>query len=134
MYALIINSVEQCLKPFWVSHWTEGEVQKGLVKEMEENLVLLEEQLKGKTFFGGDTMGYLDIAASVFAPWLSVLEEVTGASVVSEDKLPALRRWTEEYTSSEAVKQSLPDRDQLVAYFTKNKDNYRMFANAMLKQ
>ncbi|TVU36856.1 hypothetical protein EJB05_18808, partial [Eragrostis curvula] len=123
-----------CLKPVWLSHWTEGEVQKGLAKEAEENLLLLEEQLKGKRFFGGDSMGYLDIAASVFAPWLSVLEEVTGVSVVSEDKLPALCRWIEEYTSNEAVRQCLPDRDQLVAYYTAKKDMYKAFANAKLQQ
>ncbi|TVU00984.1 hypothetical protein EJB05_53581, partial [Eragrostis curvula] len=131
---LTINTVEQCLKPVWLSHWTEGEVQKGLAKEAEENLLLLEEQLKGKRFFGGDSMGYLDIAASVFAPWLSVLEEVTGVSVVSEDKLPALCRWIEEYTSNEAVRQCLPDRDQLVAYYTAKKDMYKAFANAKLQQ
>ncbi|KAK3166493.1 hypothetical protein QOZ80_1AG0046450 [Eleusine coracana subsp. coracana] len=124
------NHYDRAMARFW-AHFVEN--KKGLVKEMEENLVLLEGQLKGKKFFGGDTIGYLDIAASVFAPWLSVLEEVTGVSLVTQDKYPALRRWTEEYTSSEAVKQCLPDRDQLVAYFTANKDMYKMAAKAMLK-
>ncbi|KAF8781207.1 hypothetical protein HU200_000673 [Digitaria exilis] len=118
------------LELFWLAHWTEGEVQKRFAKEAKENLTLLEVQLRGKRFFGGDTVGYIDIACCVLAPWLSVLEEVTGVIVVDESEYPALRQWEKEYNSYDALKPCLPDRDQLVAYFTENKERYKMFANA----
>ncbi|KAL6616695.1 hypothetical protein ACP70R_038965 [Stipagrostis hirtigluma subsp. patula] len=124
----------KCSMPFWLAHWTEGEVRGRFVKEAKENLALLEAQLKGKRFFGGDTAGYLDIAACALSPWLSVIEEVTGVTLVDDDEYPELCRWAKEYASDEALKQCIPDRDELVAYFNVNKERYKMFANAMAQQ
>jgi glutathione S-transferase len=104
------------------------------VEDAKQSLAFLEEQLKGKRFFGGDTIGYMDVAASVLGPWLSVLEEVTGVTVVDENEYPALRRWSKEYNSDEALKQCVPDRDKLVAFYTEKKEMYKMFANALLQQ
>jgi glutathione S-transferase len=108
-----------------LAHWTEGEAQKALVEEAKQSLALLEVQLNGKRFFGGNTVGYLDVAACELGPWLSVLEEVNGVTVVDEDEYPALRRWSKEYNSCEALKQCVPNRDRLVAYFTENKEKYK---------
>ncbi|CAD6228195.1 unnamed protein product [Miscanthus lutarioriparius] len=100
------------LKPFWLAHWTEGKAQKALVEEAKQSLALLEAQLDGK----------------------SVLEEVNGVTVVDEDEYPALRRWSKEYNSCEALKQCVPDRDRLVVYFTENKEKYKTLSNARLQQ
>ncbi|KAL6853424.1 hypothetical protein ACP4OV_019453 [Aristida adscensionis] len=120
----------KCSMPFWLAHWIEGEARKGFEKEAKENLVLLEAQLKGKRFFSGDAPGYLDIAASTLARWLNVIEEVTGVTLVQEDEFPELCRWAKEYTANERIKQCLPERDQLLAYFTENKEKYQTFANS----
>nr|CAB3479442.1 unnamed protein product [Digitaria exilis] len=115
---------DKCSKPFWLSLWTEGEAQKGFVKEIKENLKLLEGQLvKGrKRFFGGDAVGYLDVASCGFAHWLPVFEEVAGVRLVTEEEYPDLCRWAKEYASDETVKQCLPDRAELLAHFTARKD------------
>ncbi|KXG34122.1 probable glutathione S-transferase [Sorghum bicolor] len=126
--------MDKLFVPFWMAHWVEGEAQKTLVEEVKQKLALLEAQLKGKRFFGGDTIGYIDIAACVLGPWLSMVEEVTGVVVLDEDEYPALRRWSKEYSSYEALKQCIPDRDQLVAFYTERKENYKMMAKAWLKQ
>lgn len=122
------------LKLFWLAHWTEGEVQKGITKEAKESLALLEDKLRGNRFFGGDTVSYLDLVYCWLAPWLSVVEEVTGVTVVDESEFPAIRQWEKEYNSCEALKPCMPDRDQIVAYFIESKESYKMFANAWAAQ
>lgn len=124
----------QFSQPFWLAYWAEGEAQKAVVKEAKENLALLEAQLGGKRFFGGDTPGYLDIAACTLGPWIGVLEEVTGVALLDADEFPALCQWARDYSSSEALRPCLPDRDRLVAYFTENKEKYKTFAKATLHQ
>ncbi|CAO1940940.1 unnamed protein product [Urochloa humidicola] len=121
-------------KPFFMAHWVEGEVREKFEKEGLEWLSLLEEQLKGKKFFGGDRPGYLDIAASMLGPWRSVVEDVTGVTVVKEEEHPALCQWARDYSSNEALKPCIPDREKLLAYFTKNKEMYRAGVKAMLQQ
>ena len=101
-------------------------MQKGFVKEIKEKLKLLEGQVKGKRFFGGDAVGYLDIAASGFAHWLSVFEEVAGVRLVTEEEFPDLCRWAKEYSSVETVRRCLPDREKLLAHFTARKDFVRV--------
>ncbi|GJN16736.1 hypothetical protein PR202_gb03757 [Eleusine coracana subsp. coracana] len=113
---------DKCSTPFWLSLWTEGEVQQGFMKEIKGNLKLLEGQLKGKRFFGGDTIGLVDIAASGFAHWLSVFEEVAGVTLATPEEFPDLCRWGKEYTSHDTVMQCLPDRATLLARFTAKKD------------
>ncbi|XP_037460177.1 probable glutathione S-transferase [Triticum dicoccoides] len=117
----------KCLKPLWQAMWTDGDEQARLARETKESLWVLEAQLEGKRFFGGDALGFVDLAACTLAHWLGVLEEVAGVRLMKDGEYPALRRWAREYTSDEVVRRSLPDRDELIAYFTKNKERYRSF-------
>jgi glutathione S-transferase len=117
----------QCSRPLWLSVWSEGDAQEEALRETKGNLALLEALLEGsgKWFFGGDSIGYLDLAACGLAHWLGVIEESTGVSLASDDEFPALRQWAKEYASDEVVVQCLPDRDRLLAYYTANNDKYR---------
>ena len=95
--------------------WTEGEVQRGFVKEIKENLKLLEGQVKVMRFFGGDAVGYLDIVVGWYAHWLPVVEEVIGASVVTNKELQLMKAWFDGFLAVDVVKAALPDRDRLLA-------------------
>ena len=50
---------------------------------------------------------------------------------MSDDEFPALRRWAKEYTTDEAIKQCLPDRDRLLAHYLANMDKYRLMFKAI---
>uniref|UniRef100_J3L7V3 glutathione transferase n=1 Tax=Oryza brachyantha TaxID=4533 RepID=J3L7V3_ORYBR len=122
---------DKCTKPFWLALWTEGEAQEGFKREIKENLALMEGQLRGKRFFGGDAIGYLDVAASGYAYWLEVFEEVAGVSLVTADEYPDLCRWAKEYASDGRVKGCLPDRAKLLAHFTAMKEVFMATARSM---
>jgi len=121
-------------KPFFMAHWVEGEARERFEKEGLELLSLLEAQLKGNKFFGGDRPGYLDIAASALGPWSSVIQEVMGVTVVKEDEHPAIVQWAKDYSSHQALKPCIPDRDKLLAYFTENLERNKTAVNTMLQQ
>jgi glutathione S-transferase len=116
-----------------LSFCTEGEARTGAVRETKENLALLEAQLDGRRFFGGDSIGYLDIALSGISHWMGAFEEVTGVSLMG-DEYPALHRWAKEYASDEAVKQCLPNRERLKGHLAAKMDKMKMVAMAMPQQ
>jgi len=122
--------------PFWMSFWTgDDEHRRAFVKEAKENLALLEEQLqlKGKKrFFGGDAIGFLDIAACGLAHWVGLIEEVSGVTLVNDEELPALCKRANCYVNDETVKQCLWSRDDLVAFYSARKEIYMARARAIL--
>ena len=99
----------------------EGEdARKAAIAQVEEGLVLLEEAFgkcsKGKPFFGGDQIGYLDIAFGSFLAWLRVTEKLNGIKLLTEDKTPALLKWADRFCSDAAVKDVMPDTEKLAEF------------------
>ena len=91
-------------------------------------------KLGGRRFFGGDRVGFLDVAASGLAHWLGVFEEMAGVTLLAEDEHPALCRWAREYVADEAVRGCLRDRGALLAALAARKDRYVSTAKAMARK
>jgi glutathione S-transferase len=118
-----------------VALWAEeGEARAAAAREAKANLTLLEAQLGGKRFFGGDRVGFLDVAAGGIAHWLGVFEEIAGTRLLAGDEHPALCRWAKEYTGDETVRQCLPDREALLAAMSTKKERYVSIAAAMARK
>lgn len=95
----------------------EGEEKEQLIEERDQNLKLLENELKGEELFGGEKIGYLDIVAFFVAHWFQVAsEELTQMEVISEEKLPFLHKWLRKIREIDVVKECLPPRDKHVAF------------------
>ncbi|XP_051220805.1 glutathione transferase GST 23-like [Lolium perenne] len=124
---------DKCWKAMWVALWTEpGETQAAWAREAKENMTLLERQLpEGKNFFGGDAIGFLDIAVGGIAHLLGVFEEIAGVRLLAEEDHPALCRWAREYLSDETVRQCVPDRDSVLVALAARKELYVSTAKAM---
>ena len=56
--------------------YSNGEEREKALKVAKESIEKIEKQIKGKKFFGGENIGYLDIALGWISYWLPVLEEV----------------------------------------------------------
>lgn len=56
--------------------FTKGEEQKAAVESAVEASKPLELELKGRKFFGGEEIGFVDLVAGWIAHWLGVVEEV----------------------------------------------------------
>ncbi|KAE9454576.1 hypothetical protein C3L33_13527, partial [Rhododendron williamsianum] len=85
-----------------------------------EGIMLLEDGFakcgKGKDFFGGDIIGYLDIALGSFLGWLRATEKMTDIKILDESQAPGLFRWAHRFGSNAAVKDVIPETEKLVEF------------------
>ena len=98
----------------------DDEARKAAVGQVAEGLALLEEAFikisKGKSFFGGDHIGYLDIALGGHLGWLRVTEGMGGIKLIDKVKTPGLFKWAEKFAADPAVKDVLPETEKLAEF------------------
>ncbi|KAJ4801739.1 Glutathione S-transferase [Rhynchospora pubera] len=90
-----------------------GEAQQKMLQEAREVFQTLEQALGSKQFFGGDQIGYLDLAIGLFAFWMPILEEIVNVSVVDNENAPLLKEWFARILDVDMIKTSLPPRDKM---------------------
>jgi len=103
-------------KALWLGE--EKEREKA-IEEVPEVLKFVEEELKEKRFFGGESIGMVDIVANIIAFWQGIFEEVSGVELLTKEKFPKLTNWSNGFVSNSVVNECLPQRDKLIAYFRK---------------
>ncbi|KAF8378370.1 hypothetical protein HHK36_029709 [Tetracentron sinense] len=95
----------------------EGEAKETAIQQMSAGLVLLEEAFEkcseGNGYFGGEKIGYLDIALGSFLGWINVTENMIGMKVIDEAKTPCLVGWAERFCADSAVKEVMPEIEKL---------------------
>ncbi|XP_058193333.1 glutathione S-transferase U17-like [Rhododendron vialii] len=97
----------------------EGEEAKAAaLEQVMEGIILLEDAFakcgKGKDFFGGDTIGYLDIALGGFLGWLRAAEKMTDLKILDATKTPGLFGWAHRFGSNAALKDVIPKTEKIV--------------------
>ncbi|EEF38362.1 glutathione s-transferase, putative [Ricinus communis] len=107
---------DKVIPSMWAILTKEGKEQEEASAQTNENLKFLEEELKGKKFFGGEQIGYLDIALGWLANSVPVLEEIS-LKVIDKEAFPLLSAWMQEFSSVPTVKESLPPHDKLITKF-----------------
>ena len=86
------------------------------MEKASELLQFLENELKELRYFGGETIGLLDIAANIIGYWLGIFEEAFGVELLTKEKFPKLCNWANEFVSVSAIRENLPPRDKLIAF------------------
>ncbi|EPS60027.1 hypothetical protein M569_14777 [Genlisea aurea] len=99
----------------------EGEERKKRIEESREALGVLEEAFinGGGKFFGGESLGLVDIAAGSIVPWARVIGEIAGVNLIDGIKNPHLHDWARRFTSDSAVEDLSPEHRALAAYADK---------------
>ncbi|XP_074340239.1 putative glutathione S-transferase [Apium graveolens] len=95
-----------------------SEGQEKAIEELTEHLKELENELKGKKFFGGDEIGLVDITANVLALWLGVLLELMGIELLTKEKFPRFCEWIDDYLDNSVIKDTLPARENFRVYLS----------------
>ncbi|CAL9214408.1 unnamed protein product [Arabidopsis halleri] len=102
----------------------QGEEEKNAaIAQVEERTEILEKAFidcsKGKPFFNGDHIGYLDIALGSFLGWWRVVELDANHKFLDETKAPSLAKWAERFCDDPAVKPIMPEITKLAEFARK---------------
>ncbi|EAZ16769.1 hypothetical protein OsJ_32244 [Oryza sativa Japonica Group] len=63
----------------------------------------------GKAFFGGDSIGYVDLALGSNLHWFEALRRLFGVALLDAGKTPLLAAWAKRFVEAEAAKGVVPD-------------------------
>ncbi|XP_058073851.1 glutathione S-transferase U17-like [Magnolia sinica] len=112
---------DKCFPGLFVIVRAQGEEDKAAaIEQVIDGLQLLEEAFekcsKGKEFFGGEHIGYLDIALGCYLGWLKATESMTCTKFLDSEKLPHLTGWAARFCSDSSVKEVMPETEKLVEF------------------
>ncbi|KAI3857079.1 hypothetical protein MKW92_036625 [Papaver armeniacum] len=98
-------------KKIWAS---KGEDQENAKKEFIEILKVLEGELGEKPYFGGDKIGFVDVALVPFYTWFYTYEKCGKFSI--EEECPKIVSWAKKCLEIESVSQSLSDSGKVYEF------------------
>ncbi|KAM7488421.1 hypothetical protein LguiB_025905 [Lonicera macranthoides] len=110
---------EKLLESAFYALWAleDEELKAEKITIAMEALEKIEGELRGKSFFGGESIGYLDLALGWISCWLPVCDEVGSMKILDPLKFPAIISWMNRFTNHKGIKNKLPPRDKMVVYF-----------------
>ncbi|RRT33573.1 hypothetical protein B296_00052259 [Ensete ventricosum] len=82
-----------------------------------ESMVILhyiDDCSQGKNFFGGDAIGYLDIALGSYLGPLKAGEKLSNMELLDEKKVPLLAGWAERFSKHDAVREVLAGAEEYI--------------------
>ncbi|KAL8142763.1 hypothetical protein V2J09_015795 [Rumex salicifolius] len=112
-------------KAFW-----QGDEQA--MEEVVENMKILDKELEGKRFFGGESVGFVDVVGIILGHWFAAMEEATGKVVVTQEAFPWVCKWRDELSKCKVVRETVPPMDKLVAFLGPRIQATRALASARL--
>ncbi|CAL4915223.1 unnamed protein product [Urochloa decumbens] len=100
-----------------------GKTEEEKAEGVKQTLIAVEnmegafkEISKGKPFFGGDSVGYLDVTLGALVSWVHAAEKMYGMRLFDATRSPLLNAWLERFGALDVAKAVLADVDKLVEY------------------
>lgn len=113
-----VKVAEECSMNIRNAVYSKGEEQEKAVELALEALKALDEEIKEKKFFGGESIGFVDLVLGWISHWLPVIEEVCGLKIFNAQAFPSLNQWGHNFLNSPIIKEKLPPSDRMLAFFT----------------
>ncbi|VAH88787.1 unnamed protein product [Triticum turgidum subsp. durum] len=120
---------ERAVARFWAAYVDDimkaatEEARAEKAKEALVGLANLEEAFaqcsKGKPFFAGDSVGYLDLAVGCNLFWLEAIRKMFGVTFFDVGKTPLLAAWAERFAGTEMEREVVPVADSAVVFAKK---------------
>ncbi|KAK1662489.1 hypothetical protein QYE76_050648 [Lolium multiflorum] len=111
--------VDQKLLPRWIPLYGGATVEER-VKAAGEVIAVLEtfEGVLGEKgeFFGGGSVGLVDVALGGFICWLRASEAMCGVRTLDPARTPLVAAWAERFGALDGVREIVPDVPALVEY------------------
>uniref|UniRef100_A0A2P2IS43 glutathione transferase n=1 Tax=Rhizophora mucronata TaxID=61149 RepID=A0A2P2IS43_RHIMU len=115
-----VDFIEKKVNPNRKMLWMEeGEKQVEAKRGLIESLRTLEGELGEEPYFGGETIGFVDVALVPFTSWFYTLEICGNFSIEAE--CPKIIAWMNRCMQRESVSKSLPDPKKVYDYVVKFK-------------
>ncbi|KAK3198318.1 hypothetical protein Dsin_021733 [Dipteronia sinensis] len=108
---------DKVLPSVWVAYLKQGKEQEEATVSALENLKYIEQELRGKKFFGGESIGFLDLVLGWLAIYVNVLEDATGLNMITQDTFPCLLEWIQSFTDLPLIQENHPPKDKLITKF-----------------
>ena len=83
-------------------------------EELMQGLKTVEGELGDKLYFGGESIGYVDVALAPFISWFYTYETCGNFSI--ESGCPKLIAWAKRCKENESVSKALPDPLKIYDY------------------
>lgn len=108
----------QCILSAWAACRAQEHEKENAVESAQESLGIIDKLIEGKKFFGGETIGFLDLGVGSLPNWLKFLEELGGIKLVDEEKFPSFHEWSKKFVEIPIIKEKIPMPEDLIKYFT----------------
>ncbi|KAL3839464.1 hypothetical protein ACJIZ3_024055 [Penstemon smallii] len=108
---------EKCGVAMWKAFSSPGEEGEKAKEEAAQLLKYLEEEIKGKKFFGGENIGLVDISANFIGYWFGIFQEIAGLELLTKEKYPNLGEWIDGFINHSFVKDYLPPKDKITEVY-----------------
>uniref|UniRef100_A0A0D9V4E3 Glutathione S-transferase n=1 Tax=Leersia perrieri TaxID=77586 RepID=A0A0D9V4E3_9ORYZ len=119
--AYIDDKFFRSYEPFFMSRTKEEMVEKfkNVIPQVETLEEGLKECSKGKPFFGGDRIGFVDVALGGYLRFFKALDEVAGTDLFDAARFPRLAAWAERYEAVDAIRRASPAVADVVEFYKK---------------
>jgi len=84
------------------------------VDTLERALADAEQRSGSKGWFGGDGVGFVDLALGGFVPAIRASEPTTGLRIVDTARTPRLAAWVDRFSALDEARAAMPTVDRLV--------------------